>query len=131
MTWRHVCIAVALKARCVLAEVRWRWTLKVLYAAACVERNLWADPGHLKTLHLVFSSLGWLMRILGSIVAPSTAFMTLCESPLTVGGRGSAFGFTGRLPVPQTPARHVCLDHFVRLTIGQASSTRWQGKGMT
>jgi AAA domain len=27
---RHVCIADALKARCVLAEVRWRWTLKVL-----------------------------------------------------------------------------------------------------
>ena len=26
----HVCIADALKARCVLAEVRWRWTLKVL-----------------------------------------------------------------------------------------------------
>ena len=23
---RHVCIADALKARCVLAEVRWRWT---------------------------------------------------------------------------------------------------------
>ena len=29
-TSRHVCIAVALKARCVFAEVRWRWTLKVL-----------------------------------------------------------------------------------------------------
>jgi myosin-crossreactive antigen len=29
-TSRHVCIAVALKARCVVAEVRWRWTLKVL-----------------------------------------------------------------------------------------------------
>jgi XFP C-terminal domain len=26
----HVCMADALKARCVLAEVRWRWTLKVL-----------------------------------------------------------------------------------------------------
>jgi hypothetical protein len=23
---RHVCVADALKARCVLAEVRWRWT---------------------------------------------------------------------------------------------------------
>jgi len=29
-TSRHVSIAHALKARCVLAEVRWRWTLKVL-----------------------------------------------------------------------------------------------------
>ena len=29
-TSRHVCMADALKARCVLAEVRWRWTLKVL-----------------------------------------------------------------------------------------------------
>ena len=31
---RHTFIAVARKARCVLAEIRWRWTLKVLYAAA-------------------------------------------------------------------------------------------------
>ena len=29
-TSRHVCMADARKARCVLAEVRWRWTLKVL-----------------------------------------------------------------------------------------------------
>ena len=29
-TSRHACMAEALKARCVLAEVRWRWTLKVL-----------------------------------------------------------------------------------------------------
>jgi hypothetical protein len=28
---RHVCIAATLKARCVLAEVRRRWTLKVLW----------------------------------------------------------------------------------------------------
>jgi hypothetical protein len=40
----HVCMADALKARCVLAEVRWRWTLKVFWAAACTERNLCADP---------------------------------------------------------------------------------------
>jgi hypothetical protein len=32
------------RAWCVLAEVRWRWTLKVLWAAACTERNLCADP---------------------------------------------------------------------------------------
>ncbi len=37
-------VADALKARCVLAEVRWRWTLKLLWAAACTERNLCADP---------------------------------------------------------------------------------------
>ena len=36
-TSRHVCIADALKARCVFPEVRWRWTLKALYAAAWVE----------------------------------------------------------------------------------------------
>jgi hypothetical protein len=30
VTSRHVCVADARKARCVLAEVRWRWTLKVL-----------------------------------------------------------------------------------------------------
>jgi hypothetical protein len=37
---RHVCIADALKTRCVLAEVRWRWTLKALWAAACTEKSL-------------------------------------------------------------------------------------------
>jgi hypothetical protein len=31
---RHVLIAEARKARCVEAEVRWRWTLKVLKTAA-------------------------------------------------------------------------------------------------
>src|SRR5258708_4775044 len=31
---RHVLIAAARKARCVEAEVRWRWTLKVLKTAA-------------------------------------------------------------------------------------------------
>ena len=29
---------------CVLAEVRWLWTLKVLWGAACTDRNLCADP---------------------------------------------------------------------------------------
>ena len=29
-TSRHSCMAEALNARCVLADVRWRWTLKVL-----------------------------------------------------------------------------------------------------
>jgi hypothetical protein len=43
-TSRHVCRADVLKARCVLAEVRWRWTLKVFCVAACTERNLCADP---------------------------------------------------------------------------------------
>ena len=31
---RHVLIAAALIVRCVEAEVRWRWTLKVLKTAA-------------------------------------------------------------------------------------------------
>src|SRR5262249_26440801 len=42
---RHTFITAARKTRCVLAEIKWRWTLKVLYAAAPVERNLWAEPG--------------------------------------------------------------------------------------
>jgi hypothetical protein len=44
MTSCHVCMANALKVRCVLAEVRWRWTLKVFCVAACTEGNLCADP---------------------------------------------------------------------------------------
>src|SRR5208337_4061613 len=42
---RHVVIASARSARRVWAETRWRWTLKVLWTAACVERNFWAEPG--------------------------------------------------------------------------------------
>ena len=42
---RHVVIAAARSTRCVWAEVRWRWTLKVLWTAAWVERNFWAEPG--------------------------------------------------------------------------------------
>src|SRR5208283_6006077 len=41
---RHVVIAAARSARCVWAERRWRWTLKVLWTAAWVERNFWAEP---------------------------------------------------------------------------------------
>src|SRR5450631_132404 len=37
----------------------------------------------LKPLHLPFASSGRLMRILRSIVAPSTAFMSLCDSKIT------------------------------------------------
>ena len=36
----------------------------------------------LEPLHLAFSSSGRLMRILGAIVAPSTAFMALCDSKI-------------------------------------------------
>jgi hypothetical protein len=45
---RHVLIAAARKVRCVEAEVRWRWTLKMLKTAACAERNLCAEPELLK-----------------------------------------------------------------------------------
>ena len=31
---RHASMAEARKVRCTLAEMRWRWTLKVLWAAA-------------------------------------------------------------------------------------------------
>ena len=48
-----------------------------------MERNVCADPGALETLHLVLSSSGRLMRILGSIVAPSTAFMAFCDPEMT------------------------------------------------
>ena len=49
---RHVCRADALEDRCVLAEVRWRWTLKVFCAAACTERNICADPTLIKPCFL-------------------------------------------------------------------------------
>ena len=42
---RRVPIAAARSVRCVWAEVRWRWTLKVLKTAARIERNSWAEPG--------------------------------------------------------------------------------------
>ena len=42
---RQVCMADDLKARCVLAEVRWRWTLKVFWRhwsrPALAEFELW------------------------------------------------------------------------------------------
>jgi hypothetical protein len=47
-TSRHVLIAAVRSVRCVLAEVRWRCTLKVLKTAAWVERNFWADRELLK-----------------------------------------------------------------------------------
>jgi hypothetical protein len=37
-------MAEARNARCVFAEMRCRWTLKVLYVAAWTDRNRWADP---------------------------------------------------------------------------------------
>ena len=45
---RHVLIAVVRSVRCVWAEVRWRWMLKVLKTAACIERNLCAERALLK-----------------------------------------------------------------------------------
>jgi len=36
-----------------------------------------------ETLHLAFSSSGWLMRILRSIVAAWTAFIAFCDSKIT------------------------------------------------
>jgi hypothetical protein len=47
-TSRHVLIAAVRSVWCVWAEVRWRWTLKVLKTAACVERNFCAEPALLK-----------------------------------------------------------------------------------
>jgi hypothetical protein len=41
---RHVSIAAARSARCVLAEVRWRWTLKVLSTERwCRRRRAWKN----------------------------------------------------------------------------------------
>jgi hypothetical protein len=45
---RHVLIAAVRSVRCVWAEVRWRWMLKVLKTAACVERNFCAERALLK-----------------------------------------------------------------------------------
>jgi transposase len=47
-TSRHVLIAAARSTRWDRADVRWRWTLKVLYTAAWVERNFCAEPALLK-----------------------------------------------------------------------------------
>src|SRR5208283_5556173 len=50
----------------------------------CMHREKSLRGSHaLETLHLVFSSSGRLMRILRSIVAPSTAFMAFSESKIT------------------------------------------------
>ena len=53
-------MAAARKIGSVRREIRWRWTLKVLYAAACMETKRWAEPGDLN--HCIFRSLrrtGW------------------------------------------------------------------------
>jgi hypothetical protein len=42
-----------------------------------------AGPYALETLYLAFSSSGRLMRILGSVVGPSAAFMAFCGSKVT------------------------------------------------
>src|SRR5271163_5317965 len=47
-TSRHVLIAAARSTRCDRADVRWRWTLKVLYTAAWAERNFCAERALLK-----------------------------------------------------------------------------------
>src|SRR5208283_340657 len=44
---RHVRNASPLRTRSVLRDVRWRWTLNVLWTAARTDRNRWADPGDL------------------------------------------------------------------------------------
>jgi hypothetical protein len=54
--------------------MRWRWTLKVLYMAACAERNFCAEQALLK-LHLALPPSGRQMRILGPIVLPPAALM--------------------------------------------------------
>src|SRR5271169_535172 len=46
-----------LRVRCVCAEVRWHWTLKVLKIAAWVDRNFCAEPTLLKRCILSFLRL--------------------------------------------------------------------------
>ena len=48
ITSRHVLIAAVRSVRYVWAEVRWRWTLKVLKTAACVDKNFCAERALLK-----------------------------------------------------------------------------------
>jgi hypothetical protein len=43
-------------------------------------REIFGLTRTLETLYLAFSSSGLLMRILGSIVAPSTTLMSSCDS---------------------------------------------------
>jgi hypothetical protein len=47
-TSRHVVIAAARSTRCDCADVRWRWTPKVLYTAAWAERNFCSEQALLK-----------------------------------------------------------------------------------
>jgi hypothetical protein len=62
VTSRHVCRAQARNARCVLAEIRWRWTLKVANGL-CV-------PGRLRHLSRRWVSAGGLRRLqIGSVRA--------------------------------------------------------------
>src|SRR5450759_148584 len=50
----------------------------------CLHREKSLRVSHaLEPLHLPLPSSGWLMRILRSIVAPSTAFMAFCDSKIT------------------------------------------------
>ena len=49
-------------------------------------REIFGLTRALETLHLVFSSSGRLLRILGSIVAPSTTLMSSCDSKITGSG---------------------------------------------
>jgi len=45
---RHCFAASARKIRSVERETRWRWRLKVLWTAACMLRNRWAERADLK-----------------------------------------------------------------------------------
>jgi hypothetical protein len=47
----HSVNAASRKVRSVHLERRWRWKLKQLKTAACVERNRCVDPGRLKPIH--------------------------------------------------------------------------------
>jgi hypothetical protein len=80
---RHACMADALKARCVLADCQMALDVEsVICGCVGCEKSLRGSDA-LEPLHLALPSSGWQMRILGSIVAPSTAFMASRDSKIT------------------------------------------------
>ena len=65
--------------RRVRREIRWRWRLKVLWVAACMETKRWADPGD---LNLCISSAEWLVGDLSPVILVNPLFMDGAQADL-------------------------------------------------
>src|SRR6516165_1186574 len=77
---RHRFAASARKIRSVERETRWRWRLKVLWTAACMLRNRWAEQTDLKRCILHSRRSHRLMRVFGSIVFAQPLLMRAVQS---------------------------------------------------